>query len=50
MGNGLRTASQVMIDKPTTIWRDRIGKVIGRLEDDVMLRIGRAMIVWLGLA
>ena len=49
-GNGLRIASQVMIDKPTTVRRERIGKVIGRLDDDIVLRVGRAMIVWLGLA
>lgn len=49
-GNGLAMVSQVMIDKPTTIRRDKIGKVIGRLDDDVMLRIGRALVVWLGLA
>jgi mRNA interferase MazF len=39
-----------MIDKPTTIRRERIGRVIGRLPDDIMLRINRALIVWMGLA
>lgn len=49
VANGLLMVSQVMIDKPTTVRRDKIGKV-GRLDEDVMLRIGRAMVVWLGLA
>jgi mRNA interferase MazF len=48
--NGLRAVSQIMIDKPTTIRRERIGRVIGRLPDDIMLRINRALIVWMGLA
>ncbi|WP_211108002.1 type II toxin-antitoxin system PemK/MazF family toxin [Niveispirillum cyanobacteriorum] len=29
--NGLREPSQVMVDKPVTVRRDRLGQVIGRL-------------------
>lgn len=48
--NGLRAISQIMIDKPMTIRRDKIGKIIGRLEDDTMLRVNRALAVWMGIA
>ncbi len=47
---GLQLVSQIMIDKPTTIRRERAGPIIGRLDDDTMLRTSRALMVWLGLA
>lgn len=48
--NGLTRVSQIMIDKIITIPRDKVGVSIGRLEDDAMLRVGRALAVWLGIA
>ncbi len=48
--NGLRKVSQVMVDKPITCRRDKIGPAFGRLDDDVLLRVNRALMVWLGLA
>lgn len=48
--NGLRTLSQLMIDKLTAVRRDRIDRTVGRLDDDVMLRVNRALALWLGLA
>ena len=48
--NGLAKVSQVMIDKVATILRGKVGQVIGRLEDTTMLKINRAIAVWLGLA
>ena len=48
--NGLRSLSQLMIDKVTTVPRTRLGPTIGRLEDDVLLRINRALAVWFGIA
>ncbi len=48
-GNGLRAVSQVMVDKLTTVRRDRVGSTIGRLEDDTMLRVARALALWLGI-
>jgi mRNA interferase MazF len=48
--NGLRAVSQIMIDKITSVRRDRIGRQIGRFDDDAMIRIGRAMAVWLSIA
>lgn len=46
--NGLRAVSQVMVDKVTTVRRDRLGKRIGRLDDDLLVRVSRAMVMWLG--
>jgi mRNA interferase MazF len=48
-GNGLKKPSQVMVDKPYTVARGKIGGRIGRLEDDTMLRVNRSMMIWLGL-
>ncbi len=47
--NGLRAASQVMIDKITAVSRTKLGSRIGRLNDQDVLRINRALIVFLGL-
>ena len=49
-GNGLRSLSQLMIDKVTTVSRARIAQTIGRLEDDLVLRISRALALWVGIA
>lgn len=48
--NGLRLVSQIMVDKITTVRRQRLGQPIGRLEDDVMLRVSRALALWVGIA
>jgi mRNA interferase MazF len=47
--NGLMTTSQIMVDKITTVATKRIGKPIGRLSDDEMVSIDRALAVFLGL-
>jgi mRNA interferase MazF len=39
-----------MVDKAITVPRAKIGKVIGRFGDDTMLRVSRALSVWLGIA
>ena len=49
-GNGLRKISAVMVDKPQTVARTRIGSIIGRLDDDSMLAVTRALAVFLGFA
>ena len=49
-GNGLRKVSAVMVDKPQTVARARIGSTIGRLDDDSMLAVARALAVFLGFA
>lgn len=48
--NGLRTLSQLMVDKITAVRRDRIDRVVGRLDDETMLRVNRALMLWLGVA
>jgi len=47
--NGLSRISQVMVDKVLTLPREKIGKPIGRLNDDVMIRVTRALAMWLGV-
>ena len=47
--NGLRAPSQVMIDKITAVSRAKLGARLGRLSDQDMLRINRALVVFLGL-
>lgn len=48
--NGLTRVSQVMVDKIISVPRGKVGAAIGRLEDETMLRVGRALAVWLGIA
>ncbi len=48
--NGLAKRSQIMVDKPQTPARGKLGAVIGQLEDATMLQVNRALAVFLGLA
>ena len=48
--NGLREPSSLMVDKVTTVQRSRLGERIGRLGDEDMVRLGRAIVVFFGLA
>ena len=48
--NGLRAPSRLMVDKLTTVSKQRIGTKIGRLEDEDMVRLSRAILVFLGFA
>jgi len=48
--NGLSIASRLMIDKVTTVPKSRIGKRIGMLNDEDVVRLNRALTVFLGLA
>jgi mRNA interferase MazF len=47
--NGLRAPSQVMIDNAISVPRERIGTVIGHLDDALMLTVSRALSNFLGL-
>ena len=47
--NGLRSVSQLMVDKLTTVRRDKVGKRIGSIGDDVMQRVTRAVALCLGV-
>jgi mRNA interferase MazF len=49
-GNGLRVVSQICVDKILTVPRDKVGKVIGQMDADVMVRVNRALAGWLGIA
>ena len=49
-GNGLRLVSQIMVDKITTVRRQRVGQTIGRMEEEIMLRVSRGLALWLGIA
>ncbi|OHC75928.1 MAG: growth inhibitor PemK [Rhodospirillales bacterium RIFCSPLOWO2_12_FULL_58_28] len=48
--NGLRSASRLMVDKLTTVSRERLGERIGCLDDADVVRMDRAIMVFLGLA
>ena len=48
--NGLRRSSQVMVDKPTTIAREKVGPTSGTASDTLMLAVSRALALFLGLA
>jgi mRNA interferase MazF len=47
--NGLDAASRLMVDKITTVARGKFGRRIGSLADTDMLRLNRAIVVFLGL-
>jgi mRNA interferase MazF len=48
--NGLSSASRLMVDKVTTVPKARLGKRIGKLNDEDVVRLNRALTVFLGLA
>lgn len=48
--NGLDTVSRLMVDKVTTVPKAKLGRRIGRLADDDMVRLNRALMIFLGLA
>ena len=48
-GNGLRESSRIMADKITTVPRTKLGTRIGRLADEDMVRLNRAVVVFLGI-
>lgn len=48
--NGLRETSRIMVDKVATVRRVKLGQRIGRLSSEDMVRLDRALVVFLGLA
>jgi len=48
--NGLRSACRLMVDRITTVAKTKLGSRVGELDDEDMLRLNRAMLVFLGLA
>jgi mRNA interferase MazF len=47
--NGLRFECRLMADKITTISQSKVGTRIGRLDDEDLVRLNMAIIVFLGL-
>jgi mRNA interferase MazF len=47
--NGLRKSSQVMVDKVQTISREKLGEIFGRVTEEDMLAVSRALAVFLGV-
>jgi mRNA interferase MazF len=48
--NGLRTPCRLMVDKITTVPKAKLGDRIGRLDDEDVVRVNRAVLVFLGMA
>lgn len=48
--NGLRADCRLMVDKITTIPKTKIGANVGRLADEDLVRLNRAILVFLGIA
>lgn len=50
VANGLDRTSSLMVDKLTTVPKTSLGEQIGRLGDEDIARLDRAIVVFLGLA
>jgi mRNA interferase MazF len=48
--NHLDGRSRLMVDKVTTVPKGKLGYRVGRLEDEDMMRLNRALLIFLGLA
>lgn len=48
--NGLQASCRLMVDKITTVPKTKLGRRIGRLDDQDIVRMNQAMLVFLGLA
>lgn len=48
--NGLKEPSRLMVDKVTTVPRDKLGERIGKLGEPDIQRLNRAILVFMGLA
>lgn len=48
--NGLRIPCHLIVDKVTTVPKSKVGALLGRLDDEDILRLNRAVLVFLGLA
>lgn len=48
--NGLKTVSQVMVDKIMAVCRDQCGPVIGQFDDAAMLALNRLLSLVVGIA
>jgi mRNA interferase MazF len=48
--NGLRAASRLMVDRISTVPKTKVGARVGRLDDEDILRLNQAVLVFPGLA
>jgi mRNA interferase MazF len=48
--NGLHSHSQIMIDKAHTVPCDKLSEPFGKLSDEIMVEVNRALSVFLGFA
>lgn len=48
--NGLSKPSQVMVDKVMTIKREKIGKIFGHIDANLLIEVERCLAVFLGIA
>lgn len=48
--NGLRKVCRLMVDKITTVPKSKLGDHIGRLTDEDVVRLNRAILVFLGIS
>jgi mRNA interferase MazF len=49
LGTGLRIRSQIMVDKTTTIPRQKVGQRIGNVDGPTLAQVSRALAAFLGL-
>jgi len=47
--NGLKTTSQIMVDKISTLKIEKVGQQIGQLDFESLEKLNRAIKLWLGL-
>ena len=47
--NGLQKVSQIMIDKPMTLKREKIGQLLGSIQHQTMVEVERCLAVFLGI-
>lgn len=47
--NGLRAVSRLMVDKITTVPKDKLGEQVGYLSAEDMVRLNRSILIFLGL-
>lgn len=48
--NGLKQRCQAMIDKAQTVYADKVGRQVGRLDKPTLGRVDAALTLFLGLA
>ena len=48
--NGLQVPSQIMVDKIMALRREKIRTRLGALDEEILLRVNRSLMLFLGLA